>query len=213
MNEVLAEIKLSNLYTDSIYISKSFDVYRREGDMPDEVAENLLFEPKSQGFVWYPDFIAFDMLGEERNYWVKLTVAEALEIDSTLTENMESQYVYSKESVIVLPFEVVKGDRLYLFGGDDDLVLSFTLSIGHYQLLFQNRLFTREEIEASPNNDCQDLDYDYGECDYIPELCQLTFIPTDKVIEPKILVDKNSTAKTKSPSPLILFDHKLNNSN
>ena len=45
---------------------------------------------------------------------------------------------------------------------------------------------TEEEIEASPNNDCQDLEYD--DCDYINELCLLTFIPTNKVIEPKILV-------------------------
>ena len=202
MNEILAEMHLSNFSTDSIYISKSFDVYRKEGDMSDE-AERLLFGPLSQGFVWYPDFIAFDMLGEERDYWVKLAVNETLEVNQTLIEN--------EQSVIVLPFQANKGDRLHIFGEEDELVLSFTLPVGYYQLLFQNRLFTREEIEASPNNNCQDLDYD--ECDYIPELCQLTFIPTKEVVEPEILVYKGSLKSKEPPSPLVLFDQKLNNSN
>ena len=204
MNEVIAQMHLSNSSTDSIYISKSFDVYRKEGEISDE-AERLLFGSKSQGFVWYPDFIAFDMLGEERNYWVKLAINETLSVNQTLIEN--------EQSVIVLPFQANKGDRLYLFGEEDDLVLSFTLPVGHYKLLFQNRLFTREEIEASSNNNCQDLDYDYDECDYIPELCQLTFIPTQEVVEPEILVYKGSLKSKEPPSPLVLFDQKLNNSN
>lgn len=56
--------------------------------------------------------------------------------------------------------KINKNIRLYLFGGDDELILSFTLPIGHYQLLFENRFFTREKIEAEPIFDCEDIDYD-----------------------------------------------------
>ena len=83
------------------------------------------------------------------------------------------------------------------------------MPVGHYKLLFQNRDFTREEIEASPNNDCQDLDYD--DWDDQLELCLLTFTPTKEPIEPKILKYNGSLKSKESPKPLILFDRKLNN--
>ena len=60
-------------------------------------------------------------------------------------------------------------------------------------------------------SDLNKLDYD--DCDYIPELCQLTFIPTKEVVKPEILVYKGSLKSKEPPSPLVLFDQKLNNSN
>lgn len=207
MTEVLAEIHLSNIYIDCIFISKSSDVYRKKGGISNE-AENLLFEPRCQGFVWYRDFVAFKMLAQDRSYWVKLAVSETLEIDQTLIKNEENRENVNGESVIVLPFQVVDKDRLYVFGGDNDIILSFTLPVGNYKLLFQNRLFTKEEIEANPNNDYQDLEYD-DDCDYIPELCMLTFIPTKEAIEPEILMYDGSLKSNKAPTPLILFDQEM----
>ena len=204
MNKILAEIRIDNMFTPFIHISKSPEVYSREKKYEDKVS-NLLLRP--QGFICYQDFIAFDMLGDIESYWVKIAGAETLEIDPVIANAMKRPRDYFKGNAIVLPFQIVDGDRLYVFGDDDAVTFSFTLPVGHYQLLFQNRFFTREEIEASPNNDCQDLDYD--DWDDFMELCMLTFIPTTEVTEPEILLYKGSLKSKEPPSPLILFDREM----
>lgn len=203
MNKILAEVRIDNILTPFIHISKSSKEYSRQKEY--EEAFDLLLSP--QGFIWYQDFIAFNMLSDIKSYWVKIAVGETLEIDPIITDAIKRPRNSFDGNVIVLPFQVVEGDRLYVFGDDDALILSFTLPAGHYQLLFQNRFFTREEIEASPNNDCKDLEYD--DWDDFLELCMLTFIPTQEVIEPKFLVYKGSKQSKTPPTPLILFDRKL----
>ncbi|MDJ0698023.1 hypothetical protein [Mastigocoleus sp. MO_188.B34] len=197
MNKILAEIKIDNVSTPFIHISKSSEVYRRKEGYENQVP-NLLMGP--QGFIWYPDFIGFDMLSDAESYWVKIAVSETLQIDPIIAAAKDS----FEASAIVLPFQVINGERVYLFGDDDAVIFSFTLPVGHYQLLFQNRNFTTEEIENSPHFKHRDLDSD--DCDRIPELCILTFIPTNTAIKPEILVYKGSLETTEPPEPLILCD-------
>lgn len=158
-----------------------------------------------QGFVWYQDAIEFDTLTDYQNYWVKVAVNDGLEIDPIIAAETNNLTESSNHStVILLPFQVFDEERVYVFGDREQYVLlSFTLPAGHYQLLFQNRLFTRDEIETDPHFDCED--YDYDDYDNDLELCLLTFIPTETPIEPKILAPRSR----KLPTSLILYDRKL----
>ncbi len=200
MNKILAEIKIDNVSTPFLHISKSSEVYRRKKGYESEVS-NLLMGP--QGFIWYPDFIAFDMLSDIESYWVKIAVSETLEIDPIIAKAKDS----FEASAIVLPFEIANGDRVYIFGDDDAVIFSFTLPVGHYQLLFQNRDFTTEEIEASPHFNCKNRVRD--RCNDIPELCMLNFIPTPEAIEPEILIYKGSLETKEPPNPLIIFERDM----
>lgn len=207
MNKVLAEIRITNICTPFIHISKSPLMYEYIKQKKYEaLGFDLLLR---QGFIWYQDFIEFNMLSDFLSYWIKIAVAETLEIEPVIADAFSKpRNFFGGNDVILLPFQVVDKERIYVFGDyDDDLNLSFTLPVGNYKLLFQNRHFTREEIEASPNNDCQDLDYDDWDEDM--ELCLLTFIPTKEVVEPEILVGKSWIKKEKSANPLILFNEKL----
>ena len=207
MKKVLAEIRIENIGTSFIHISKSPQMYEYiKQNKYEDRGFNLLLR---QGFVWYQDFIEFSMLSDFQSYWIKIAVAETLEIDSVIADAIKRPgNSFAGNDIIVLPFKIEDKDKVYVFGDyEEDLNLSFTLPAGNYKLLFQNRDFTPEEIEASPNNDCQDLDYD--DWDENMELCLLTFIPTEEVVEPEILVYRSSTRKVKSANPLILFNEKL----
>jgi len=198
MNEVIAEIRLYNIFTPTINISKSLERENYSKHYHNVGFHQLL----KQGFIWYQDFITFDMLSDYREYWVKIAIKDRLEIDSVITNNN------SNNSVIILPFQVLKGERIYVFADyGEGVILSFTLPVGHYQLLFQNRFFTREEIEAEPNFNCEDFDYD--DWDEEIELCLLTFIPTEAAIEPKVLAYKNGLGSKNLPTSLILYDQKM----
>ena len=202
MNKVLAEVRIENIYNSFIHISQSPQTYDYIGQREYDKEFNLLLK---QGFIWYRDFIAFSMTSDLERYWIKIAVSDTLKIDPVITEAIDSDR-YLDATVIILPFEV-RDKRIYVFGDyDEDLTLSFTLPPRNYQLLFQNRHFTREEIEASPNNDCRDLDYDDWYDDM--ELCLLTFIPTEEAIEPKMIAVNNSQ-KSKFRKALILFDREM----
>ena len=201
MNEVLAEFGIYNQYVSFIHVYKlpiehEFSMVRRAGKTEDY--SSLLLD---QGFVWYQDFMAFDTLSDYRSYWIKIAVAEILELDSIIA-NAKGPGA----SAIVLPFQITDRERVCVFGDDDTTAsFSFTLPAGHYQLLFQNRHFTPDEAEAEPNFDCDD----YGDWEDPLELCLLTFIPIIEPTEPKIFTYK-SRLGTKDYSPLpTLFERKL----
>ena len=205
MNKILAEIRIDNIFTSNIFISKLPREQIRKQSFDNDMSDTMF----RQRFAWYQDFIAFYMLRDYQSYWVKIAISESLELDYFIA-NAKKLRRDIPANVILLPFQTAESEKVYVFGDDDITAsFSFTLPTGHYQLLFQNREFTREEIEASPNNDCQDLDYD--DWDDEVELCLLTFIPTEKVIKP-IILNQSSTRKEKS-SPLVLFDRKLNDGN
>lgn len=201
MTKLLAEFRIDNISAPFIHISKSSSQTYSGRKEYENAVSNLLIGP--QGFMCYRDFIAFDMLSDVEKYWVKIAVSETLDIDPIIAKAKDS----FEASAIVLPFEVVDGDRVYVFGDDDAVIFSFTLPVGHYQLLFQNRDFTREEIETSPHLDCKHGNYD--DSDDISELCMLTFIPTYEAIEPEILVYKGSLESKEPPTPLIIFDREM----
>ena len=202
MNEVIAEIRIDNNCVSSIHISKLPRGYKfsqiRVGE-PEEYSKLLL----DQGFVWYQDFIAFDMFSDYLSYWIKIAIKERLEIDPVIA-NAKS----GSASVILLPFQITSEERVCVFGDDNYTgTFSFTLPAGHYQLLFENRDFTREEVEAEPNFDCEDMDYDDWEDEM--ELCLLTFIPTIEPIEPKIFAYRSVLGTKDFSTPLILCERKL----
>lgn len=212
MNEVIAEVRISNIHVPFLNISKYPQKDIRLKLFNSEMEHQLLGSRDTipQGFAWYRDFISFDMLTDYQTYWVKIAVSEILEIDSVIAQDIKSGNL--RANVIILPFQVAEDDRLYIFGDyEGDVSLSFTLPTGNYQLLFQNRDFTREEIEASPNFDCEDMDYD--DCDTSIELCKLTFIPTKEVVKPQIIVYKGCIKSKTPPNPLILFNRNLHPSN
>ncbi len=202
MNEVIAEIRLDNIYNSFIYISKSLEKHNSDSHYRDEGTKLQM----NQGFAWYQDFVSFYMLSDYQSYWVKIAVAESLEIDPVIavqTKNFTEKQNHNT-SVILLPFEVTGEERIHVFAdATDGAIFSFPLYTGHYQLLFQNRFFTREEIEAEPNFNCEDADYD--DWDDEMELCLLTFIPTEVPIEPKILASRRRNA----PTDVVLYDRKL----
>ena len=198
MNEVQAEFRIDNLFVSSIHVGKlpiereSSKVKRVE--KPDDRIK-LLF---NQGFIWYQDFIRFCMLVDYRSYWIKIAIAESLEIDSIITD------IGGRASVIVLPFQITDRERVCIFGDDDTTAdFSFTLPAGHYQLLFQNREFTSEELKA--NFDCED----YDDWEDPLEFCLLTFIPTIEPIEPKVFTYKSPLGAKDFSTPLTLFDRNL----
>ncbi len=203
MNEVIAEIRINNVSTSIIHVSKLPIGYKSSQvrvSEPEEYSELVL----DQGFAWYQDFIAFDMFSDYLSYWIKIEIKDRLEIDPVIANDKELRRD-GLASVILLPFQITSEEQVCVFGDDDvSVTFSFTLPAGHYQLLFQNRDFTREEVEAEPNFDCED--YDYWEDEI--ELCLLTFIPTQEPIEPKIFIDRG-WAGTKDSTPLILYDQKL----
>ena len=201
MNEVQAEFRIDNLFVSFIHVCKlpiehKFKKIERLVQVEDY--SKLLLD---QGFVWYQDFIAFYMLSDYRSYWIKTTVTESLEIDSVIANARGGQ-----ASAIVLPFQVTDQERVCVFGDDDTTAnFSFTLPARHYQLLFQNRHFTPDEVEAEPNFNCDD----YSDWDEEIELCLLTFVPAIKPIEPKIITYKSRLGTKDFSTPLTLFDRKL----
>lgn len=202
MNEVIAEIRINDIFVPFIHVSKLPIGYKssqvRVGE-PEDYSDLLL----DQGFVWYQDFIAFNMLRDYLSYWIKISIEDRLELDSVIANGESGQ-----ASVMLLPFQITSEERVCVFGDDPgSATFSFTLPVGHYQLLFQNREFTREEIEAEPNFECEDMDYDDWE-DQL-ELCLLTFIPALEPIEPKIFTYRSELGTKDFSTPLILYDRKL----
>ncbi len=204
MNEVIAEIRIDNVFTSTIHVSNSPMILKSSRVIGGEPEEDIRILT-NQGFVWFRDSIAFDMLSDYQSYWVKIAVAESLEIDSVIA-NAKKLRLADGASAILLPFQLAVEERVCVFGDvNDGVIFSFPLPAGHYQLLFQNRYFTREEVEAEPNFNCED--YDYWEDEI--ELCLLTFIPTKEQIEPKIFTYKSQLGTKDFSTPLILYDRKL----
>ena len=201
MNEVQAEFRIDNLFVSFIHVCKLPIEYKfgKIGRLVQaEDYSKLLLD---QGFVWYQDFIAFYMLSDYRSYWIKTAVTESLEIDSVIANARGG-----RASAIVLPFQISDRERVCVFGDDDTTAsFSFTLPAGHYQLLFQNRHFTPDEVEAEPNFDCDD----YSDWDEEIELCLLSFIPATEPTEPKIITYKSRLGSKDFSTPLTLFDRKL----
>lgn len=157
----------------SIYVTHPPEAF---ADLPDSDWELLI----SQGFVWYLDFVAFAGRGQLFSYRVKVHLLSSLAPRNDVSRQ------------ILLPFSVPDEGKL-LLGAYTDLPVSFKIPKGKYKLLFETRYFTDEEIRASTEYDfltdaLEDPDTEIGVIEEDrPEICFLTFVPTDEIVQPKII--------------------------
>ena len=146
-----------------------------------------------QGFVWHPNFIGFKTRNNIGGCWVQAYVSESLSLEP------------DTERAIVVPYRV--SDENYFYLSDDNLGEHVDLKSGQYQLLYQNRRLSNDEIESLGDEfDYFDPEDGINPESSRPELCLLTFIPTTEVIKPQIL---RSEPGFNPPSELIVFDEPM----
>ena len=135
---------------------------------------------RSQGFVWYLDYVGFSSRGHLYSYWAKVCLA-----DDWIMKADTSR-------AILLPFTVPLAGNL-LLGASTDLPVPFQLPPGKYKLLFETRYFTNDEIRSSGTHDflldrVDNPEAEVGLSDEDrPEMCFFTFVPTAEPVEPQIL--------------------------
>lgn len=135
----------------------------------------------SQGFIWYPDYVAFGSRGQLFSYWAKVYLADSISLRSD-----------DIARAILLPFTVPPSGELRL-GANIDLPVPFYLPPGEYKLLFETRYVTDNEIRSSKRYDFllnyldnPEAEIGLGDEDR-PEMCFFTFIPTVEPVEPQII--------------------------
>ena len=125
-----------------------------------------------QDFAWHPNGVTFHCkLGE-----VWLTVYESTKVEVN----------GDTEKAILVPFEIPSEGYINLAGDDTEGALE--VSPGQYQLLFELRELTTEEL-LSVDKYAEfgySLETDPPEIE-ASELCMLTFVPTREKIEPQLL--------------------------
>ncbi|NET39941.1 MAG: hypothetical protein F6K19_49655 [Cyanothece sp. SIO1E1] len=110
------------------------------------------------------------------SFWVEIYSADTLEIDPDMFW------------AIVVPFERHPHEILELSGTD---LVPFDINPGQYQLLYENRFLEEHEYRALPAFDWFEMEpYDEGE--NMPELVRLTFIPSQREVEPRIFINGGS---------------------
>ena len=139
------------------------------GGMPNEGYQALY----SQGFAWYSNCVIFDLA--YGNAW--LTVYHSRQLEDIQPETTRA---------IVVPFTVPEDG--YINVNDDLYVSRLDIPAGKYQLLFELRQLTEDEIFTTEKYfNFRRLEQEDGEIIELPELCTLTFIPTAERVEPKLL--------------------------
>lgn len=185
MAKLIKEFELSNNYTSTIHIVKSQD-YLCPMDTIKEV--NTIHD---QGFVWYKNFVGFLGMSDTRAYWVRIFVSDNLELEP------------DTRRAIVVPFQVPHSNILYMDNGDN--LFPFPMKSGYYQLLFETRELTEEEVKKLPR--FAQIYLRPSLTSNIPQLVKLTFIPTEGMTKPEILVLKGGSIKKKvGDDDLVLFD-------
>ena len=145
----------------------------------------------NQGFFWYPNCVGFETRSEIGSCLVKVYVSERLELET------------DTERALVVPYRVLSQNHLYL--SDDESEQRINIESGQYQLLYQNRYLSNSEIESSSEFE-DEFDPEEDPNSFRPELCLLTFIPGDEVIEPQIL---RHEPEFNPPSELIMFSESM----
>ena len=138
------------------------------GDMPNEGyhARDI------QGFAWYANCVTFDLVHGDS--WLKIYHSRQLDIQPETTR------------AIVVPFTVPEEGYIEITGDLD--VTRLDIPTGQYQLLFELRQLTQDEIFTTEKySNFRRLEQEDGEIIELPELCTLTFIPTAERVEPKLL--------------------------
>lgn len=131
---------------------------------------------EDQGFVWRPNGVVFDP--RYGRCWLTIGVVEEINV------------MANAERAILVPFEASTSGRLNL--ADDLKNYSVELEPGLYKLLCEFRTLKREEIFSTGKYSTfahyleSAEDRDEGFIEY-PELCQMSFLPAQTVIEPEWL--------------------------
>lgn len=139
-----------------------------------------------QRFIWYPHHVTFLPPGDIGGYWTEIYTADALELQSDTAQ------------AIVVPFSVPRSNQVYV-SASDDRGTPFSLSHGHYQLLYESRYMTAAEAEKLDGFEyCSDLDEDSDleeQCELASaEVIRFTFIRTEDLPSPRILRPERSDA-------------------
>ncbi|MGD1940759.1 MAG: competence protein ComJ [Leptolyngbyaceae cyanobacterium] len=131
----------------------------------------------AQGFAWYRDAVIYDL--DQENCWVEIYQTQRLEEVSS-----------NVSRAILLPFSVPEAGHLFMMEYSD--ILSFEILPGQYQLLFERRQLTENELFSiekyaafayQPQGDSTSRQFPRES----PEHCKLTFVPTQEPVEPKLL--------------------------
>ena len=133
----------------------------------------------TQGFIWYEDFVAFNSIGDRRSYFVKIYLAGELSFQEDIKRS------------ILLPYTVQPPGELLVTGSYGMMCHPFQIPPGKYQLLFEVRYFTDQEIEASAKyrklmNEVRGPNGELRE-EVRPQLCLFTFIPTTDEVKAEIV--------------------------
>jgi hypothetical protein len=137
----------------------------------------------AQRFMWWPDFVCFLPVSDFGAYHVEVWQASNVEVDSDTVR------------AILVPFYVSDIASVWV-SGTDDRGISVPIPSGHYQLLFQNRYLTDEEMLRLPG-----FGESYLHFTLKPELCKLTFVPIRGEVQPQIL---RQDEQMRPPSELVL---------
>lgn len=153
----------------------------------------------SQGFNWYPNSVFFPFrygLG-----WLTIYQSDRAEFNKKSTR------------AIILPFEVPEEEYL-TFGGDFDDAVRIELPPGKYKLLYELRTLTIDEVLDNKK-------YQYASNysaetvlgDRAPELCTVTFIPTEEEVKPELLKFSSWRSSFRGESPpakkLVMFKYPI----
>lgn len=184
MAKLIKEFEITNNYVSFIYVTKSQDCF----SLIDTKEINTIHD---QGFVWYRNFVGFLGISDIRSYWIRIFVSNNLELEPDIRR------------AIVVPFKVSKRDIIYIDNGDN--LFPFPMKSGYYQLLFETRELTEEEVKKLPR--FAQIYLRPSLTSNIPQLVKLTFIPTEGMTKPEILLLKGGGIKNKvGDDDLILFD-------
>lgn len=126
----------------------------------------------AQGFIWYPHYVLFFPPGDLGSYWVEIYISDTLELQPETIR------------AIAVPFTVPKANKIFI-SGSDDLGTPVSIGQGNYQLLFETRYMTVDDVSWLPGFDWFTDESDEDPPDLAPELIRFTIIPTDELPEPK----------------------------
>ena len=123
------------------------------------------------GFLLRENSVTFRSHGgtTQGTYWIKILTADEI----VVSEGMKQ--------ALTVPFHVPSDGRLYVLG--DDERIPFYLGPGHYNILFERRYMTEEEVAKV--TDYAEIYLPMESQDSCPELYQFTFLPSDGTSQPE----------------------------
>ena len=167
MAQLVAQFACSSIHSRTIYLAKAKSIETIDSDEDwNDIHDN--------GFLLQEEFAAFRDIasGSQGTYWIKVLSSD----ETVVSEGMLQ--------ALVVPFYVPSDGSLYIRGDRDYIPIS--IEPGHYNILFELRYMTEEEIARVPEYAEIYLPIEFEEIR--PQLYQFTFIPSDGKSLPKRLL-------------------------